>query len=613
MSARSTASSGLELARVELVEELARASPSAASTIGPVALAAATRHAGEALTRPGAPAVTYRELGRAVREIAGGLAALGLERGDRVSILAGTRPEWTLADVGALCAGAIVVPIYHTNSPQECAYVLAHAEVRAVVCENAAQAAKVAAVRDACPALEHVIVMEGDAKGAISLSDLRAYGATAPSEVCERRLAEVRGDDVATIVYTSGTTGPPKGCLITHRSLLATVRMYDQRLRLSAARPIVYLYLPLAHSLARVAQIVTIDAGGTLAFWGGDPQAIIGELAHVRPTHFPSVPRVFEKIHGGVLGTVAEQGPLRRAVFRRAVATGGAVRRHRRAGRAVGRADRLRHALGDRLVLARVRAVFGDRLVVGLTGAAPIGREILEFFDACGVEVLEGYGMSETCAAATLNAPGRAKLGSVGRPLPGTAVAIAADGEVLMRGPHVFAGYHRDPAATRQTIEDGWLRSGDLGEVDDEGFLTITGRKKDLIITSSGKNVAPENLETALRETRWIANAIVHGDRRPYLVALVTLDPDVAPRLAEDLGVPYDPAVMATDHRVRAVIQRDVDEVNGRFARIEQVKRFRILPRDLSQAEGELTPTLKLRRPVVTERYAAELAALYEG
>jgi long-chain acyl-CoA synthetase len=604
---------GPELAAVGVAQGEGRASPAAAATIGALALAAAGRHTGEALTRPGASPVTFPELGRAVREIAGGLAALGLESGDRVAILAGTRPEWTLADFGALCAGAIVVPIYHTNSPQECAYVLAHAEVRAVICEDAAQAAKVAAVRDACPTLEEVIVMEGGAEGAISLDDLRARGATVPPDVCEQRLAAVRADDVATIVYTSGTTGPPKGCLLTHRNLLATVRMYDQRLQLTGARPVVYLYLPLAHSLARVAQIVTIDAGGTLAFWGGDPQAIVGELAQVRPTHFPSVPRVFEKIHAGVLRTVTDQGSLRQAVFRRAVATGGAVRRRRRSGRAVGRADRLRHALGDRLALARVRALFGDRLVLGLTGAAPIGREILEFFDACGVEVLEGYGLTETCAAATLNAPGQARLGSVGPPLPGTGVAIAADGEVLMRGPHVFAGYHRDPDATGQTIENGWLRSGDLGVLDDEQFLTITGRKKDLIITSSGKNVSPESLESALRETRWIANAIVHGDRRPYLVALVTLDADVTPTLAEELGVPCDPAVMATDERVRAVIQRDVDEVNARFARIEQIKRFGILPRDLSQADGELTPTLKVKRPVVSERYAAELAALYEG
>jgi long-chain acyl-CoA synthetase len=510
-----------------------------------------------------------------------------------------------------MCAGAIVVPIYQTNSPEECAYVLRHAEVRAVVCEDAEQAAKVDAVRDACPALEHVVLMQGEAAGAVGLDAVRADGASASADLCERRLDAVRPDDVATIVYTSGTTGPPKGCLTTHANLLATVRMYDERLALRDAHPIVYLYLPLAHSLARVAQIVTIEAGGTIAFWGGDPKAIVGELAQVRPTHFPSVPRVFEKIHAGVVGAVEDQGALRRAIFRRALATGAAVRRSERTGRALGRADRVRHVAGDRLVLAKVRALFGDRLVLGLTGAAPIGREVLEFFDACGVQVLEGYGMTETCAAATLNAPGRAKLGTVGPPLTGSDVSLGDDGEVLMRGPHVFAGYHRDTDATNATMENGWLRSGDLGEIDEEGYLTITGRKKDLIITSSGKNISPENLESALRETRYIANAVVHGDRRPYLVALLTLDPDEAPKLAEELGVPPDPSSMATDERVRAAIQRDVDAVNARFARIEQIKRFAILPRDLSQADGELTPTMKIKRPVVTERYAPELAALY--
>jgi long-chain acyl-CoA synthetase len=581
--------------------------------VGAVALAAGARHSGDALTRRGSASVTYREFGRAVREIAGGLAAVGIERGDRVSILAGTRPEWTLADFGAMCAGAIVVPIYHTNSPEECAYILSHAEVRAVICEDAQQAAKVAAVRHACPALEHVILMEGEAPGTTGLDALRARGTSAPPDLCERRLHPMRGEDIATIVYTSGTTGPPKGCLTTHANLLATVGMYEDRLALAGTHPLVYLYLPLAHSLARVAQIVTIEAGGTLAFWSGDPRAIVTELAQIRPTHFPSVPRVFEKIHAGVMGAVEEQGALHRAIFRRALATRAAVRRTERAGRAVGRAEGLRHAVGDRLVLAKVRALFGDRLVLGLTGAAPIAREILEFFDACGVEVLEGYGMTETCAAATLNPPGRAKLGTVGPPLTGTGVALAADGEVLMRGPHVFAGYYRDPDATRTTVADGWLRSGDLGELDDRGFLTITGRKKDLIITAGGKNISPENIESTLRETRFISNAVVHGDRRPYLVALITLDPEEAPKLAEGLGVRPEIAAMATDERVRAAIQRNVDEVNARLARIEQIKRFAILPRDLSQADGELTPTLKIKRRVVTERYAAEFAALYDG
>jgi long-chain acyl-CoA synthetase len=417
--------------------------------------------------------------------------------------------------------------------------------------------------------------------------------------------------DPATIVYTSGTTGPPKGCVITHANLLSTAGMYEARLDLQGA--VIYLYLPLAHSLARVTQIVAIDVGGTLAFWSGDPKGIIDDLGRLRPTHFPSVPRVFEKVHTAVLSGVAEQGAVRQESFRRAVAIGARVQRKRRAGAPVGALDRLRHAAADRLVLSRVRRVFGDRLDVALTGAAPIGREILEFFDACGVLILEGYGMTETCAAATLNTPAELRLGSVGRPLPGTGVAIAPDGEVLMRGPHVFAGYHRNPEATAETVEDGWLRSGDLGSLDADGYLTITGRKKDLIITSSGKNISPDNLESALRETRWISNAVVYGDRRPYLVALLTLDPDELAALARELEIDGDHAALAADERVRELIAREVDAVNARVARIEQIKRFAILPADLTQAAGELTPTLKIKRPVVHERYAAQIDALYAG
>jgi long-chain acyl-CoA synthetase len=260
-----------------------------------------------------------------------------------------------------------------------------------------------------------------------------------------------------------------------------------------------------------------------------------------------------------------------------------------------------------------VRAVFGDRLTVGMTGAAPIGRDVLEFFDACGVLILEGYGMTETCAAATLNTPDALRLGSVGRPLPGTGIGLGEDGEILLRGPNVFAGYHDDAESTRETVRDGWVYTGDLGSIDADGYLTITGRKKDLIITSSGKNISPDNLESLLRETRWISNAVVYGDRRSYLVALVTLDPDEVPALAEQLGVPADPAAMAADERVRQVIQHDIDEVNARVARIEQVKRFAILSRDLTMADGELTPTLKVKRAVVNERYEAEIAALYAG
>jgi len=457
-------------------------------------------------------------------------------------------------------------------------------------------------------------VITFDGSGGMSLDDLRARGAALDPAEVDRAVAATGPGDVATIVYTSGTTGPPKGCLTTHGNCSATIAMYEQELEFEPGAPVViFLFLPLAHTLARMTQMVILDVGGTLAFWRGDPKLVLEDITDVRPTHLPSVPRVFEKIHTKALAGVEDGGRLRAAVFDWALRTGRRVRAKERSDRPVGALLRGRHRLADRLVLSKVRALFGGRLELALTGAAPIAEDVLEFFDACGVLVLEGYGMTETTAAATLNTPARFRLGTVGRPLPGTEIALAADGEILMRGPHVFAGYHRDAEATRATMtDDGWLRSGDLGAIDADGFVRVTGRKKELIITSSGKNITPSNIESALRESRWISQAVVYGDKRPYIVAIVTLDPEEAPALATRCGVAADLATMASEPRVRAEIQADVDEANSRFARIEQVKRFAILDHDLTQERGELTPTSKLKRNVVYERYGDVLAALYD-
>jgi long-chain acyl-CoA synthetase len=577
-----------------------------ARTLGEVALGAARRHSGVALRKPGSPDVGYAELGRAVREIAGGLAALGVEPGDRVGILGGTVPEWTLADFGALCSGATVVPVYHTNSPEECEYVLAHAGVKILILEDAKQAAKIAKVRANLPELERIVVMTGSAEDALTLAELRAQSA---ADVADERVAAVAPDDPATIVYTSGTTGPPKGCVLTHANLLSMAGAYTERLGLRE-RPYVYFqYLPLAHVLARMVAIVGIDTGGTLAFWSGDAKRIAEDIGEAAPTHVPTVPRLLEKIQTRALGQATG---VKGQIFTRALRTGERVARAQREGRSPALLDRARHVIGDRVALSKVRAVFGPNDAIVVTGAAPIGPEVIEFFHACGVIVLEGYGMTETCAAATLNTPSEWRVGSVGKALPGTEVSTAEDGEILMRGPHVFAGYHRNEEATAAVMrEGGWLASGDLGFVDGDGYVHITGRKKDLVITSSGKNISPELIESALRETPWISQAVVAGDRRSYLVALVTLDPDEAPRLAAEAGVPADPASMADDERVRAIVEKDIQAANQRFAAIEQVKRFKILPRDLSQADGELTPTLKVKRSVVYERYATAIDHLY--
>jgi long-chain acyl-CoA synthetase len=580
-----------------------------AATLPEVLMESLERHHGVAMRvrREGAvQETTFAELVTAAREIASGLIAHGIGPGDRIAILGNTRPEWTLADFGAIFAGATVVPVYHTNSPEECAYVLAHSGARILICEDAEQREKVESVRAQLPALEHVFTMVTTGRSP-SLDDLRAAGDT---QALPR--VELGPDDPATIVYTSGTTGPPKGCELSHANLLATMRMYEHQLR-DELRPgvVTFMFLPLAHSLARVVQLVTLDVGATLAFWRGDPKLLLDDIADARPNYLPSVPRVFEKIHAKALAAVEEASPVRRRAFELALATGRRARAAERRGETAGPILRAGLRAADRLVLSHVRDLFGGELRLGLTGAAPIGREVLEFFDACGVLILEGYGMTETCAAATLNTPGEFRFGTVGRPLPGSEVAIADDGEVLMRGPHVFAGYHRDSEATGDTFDGGWLCSGDLGEVDADGFVAITGRKKDLIITSSGKNVSPSNLETALRETRWISQAVVYGDNRPYLVALFTLDPDELPALAERAGVSPDPATMVDDPGVHAVLQEAVDEVNARFARIEQIKRFGLLDHDLSQAAGELTPTLKVKRATVNERYREQFERLY--
>jgi long-chain acyl-CoA synthetase len=476
-----------------------------------------------------------------------------------------------------------------------------------VLVEDEAQLEKIEAVRDRCPSLEHVVCFDG-AHGTLSLDGLAAAGEGMPADAVDAVRARVETGDIATIIYTSGTTGPPKGCVVTHGNLLAAMEMYERSFDLGAA-PVVFMFLPLAHSLARLVHLLILDVGGTMAFSSGDRERLLDEITEFRPTHFPAVPRVFEKIRIRALARAEERGRVTRALFGASVAIG------RRAAAAQGRPGpglRLAHRVADRLVLSKVRGLFGPDLRLALVGAAPMPVDVLEFFDACGVRIYEGFGMTETSAAATINTPAAWRFGTVGRPLPESEVDIAADGEILMRGPHVFGGYYRDEASTAETFDGGWLRSGDLGTLDDDGFLTVTGRKKDLIITSSGKNVSPSNLESALRESRWISQAVVYGDNRPYLVALLTLDADELPALAERLGVAPDPVALAADRDVIALLAGEVEAVNEHFARIERIKRFAILDHDLTQEAGELTPTMKVKRALVAERYHEHFEALYE-
>ena len=589
-----------------------------ARTLATLVLGAAARYSGAAMRYPqdgGWERTSYPQLGTDVRAVAKGLIGLGVAPGDRVAILSNTRAEWTLADFGAICAGAIVVPVYQTNSPEECQYVLDHSGAGVLFCEDEGQLTKLAEIRDTLPGLEHVLRFEGEGGGAMTLDELRAAGAEVSDADLDARVAAIGAGDVATIVYTSGTTGPPKGCMLTHGNLVADIDGIHERLKITPGDDVLYVFLPLAHVLTRIVQLFAIDAGGELAYWRRDPKKIVEDVQIIKPTHLPSVPRIFEKIHTAATAKADEAGGAKAKIFHWAVGVGREVARREDRGGHPGLVLKAKHALADKLVLHKIRDLFGGRVKLALSGAAPIDTEILEFFHAAGVWVLEGYGMTENCAVESLNTIAEHKFGTVGRPLPGCEVKIAEDGEVLMRGPNVFKGYYADEKATAETLtSDGWLHSGDLGELDAGGYLSITGRKKDLIITSSGKNISPSNIENALKLCRWISQAVVFGDRRPYLTALLTIDPDEAGALAEKVGASSkDPAALAQDPAVRAELQTAVDAANVKFARIEQVKKFTVLERDLSQEEEELTPTLKVKRNIVYARYAEEFTQLYDG
>ena len=550
--------------------------------------------------------VSYEQLDRTVRELALGLVGLGIEPGDRVSILSHTRPEWTYACFATFAAGAVVVSIYQTNSAEECHYVLHHSGSRAVFVEDAEQLAKVRAVEADLPELEFVIVIDpADADGsAISLDVLREQGRGRAGGELEARIDGVTPDADCLFLYTSGTTGPPKACELTHGNYRA-ITSAVQTLDVVREDDCVYLFLPLAHALALVVQFVVLDLGATLAYWEKDPQKIVSNLMELRPTFFPSVPRIFEKIH--TLATTA--GDARE--LEQATRVGVAVRQAQLRGEQVPADLRAAFERAEQALYVNVRNLFGGRLRQAVTGAAPIALGILEFFYACGVPVMEGYGLTETASVASVNTPDAFRLGSVGRPLPGVQERITDDdGEILIKGPNIFKGYYRDAQATRETLVDGWLHTGDLGRLDEDGFLHITGRQKDIIITAGGKNITPANLEDGLRHNRWISHAVVIGDGRPYLVALITLDPEETPAFASQHNLKPDEVHRSEPMRVE--IQTAVDEVNSHYGPVEQIKRFEILPNDFSQPTGELTPTMKVKRGSVQQKYAETIDAIYQ-
>jgi long-chain acyl-CoA synthetase len=534
--------------------------------------------------------IAWPEAGRRVDEIANGLLALGVGKGDAFAVMASTSLEWSLFDFALALIGAIGAPVYANSSAQDAAYVIGHSESVGVLVEDTEQLAKIDAARKELPELRHVLTFA-------DLAELEARGrahAAAHPEALDDAAAAVDEEDLFTYIYTSGTTGPPKGCMIRHRNYYEMATVVDKlEQRILGPEDTLLLYLPLAHNYGRLIHLQAIHVGYTLAFCR-DPLRVGEALTAVHPTAFPSVPRVYEKAHTAVAAGLADAHGAKRRIVDWALGIGREVSSRRQADQPIPRSLAMRHRIADRLVYSKVKERFGGRLRLASSGGAPLARDVIDLFAALDIPIYEGYGLTECTTACSTNRPDAFKFGTVGRPLPD-------DGELELRSPTVFAGYLKDPEATREVLrDDGWLRTGDIAEIDADGFITITDRKKDILVTSGGKNIAPQNIENDLKSSRYVSQAILLGDRRPYVAALLTLDQDELAKWRAEGGEDVD-----------ALVPGIVDEVNARRSRYEQIKRFEVLPRDFSAEEGEITPTLKLRRRVVQEHFAAAIERLY--
>jgi long-chain acyl-CoA synthetase len=537
--------------------------------------------------------VSWEEARQAVDELANGLLALGVGKGDAFGILARTTLEWVLFDFALGSIGAIGAGIYPSLPPKDCAYVLDHSDAVGVLVEDETQRAKIEAERENLPKLRQVLTFA-------DLDDLRARGrahAEANPDALEEARSSIGEDDLFTYIYTSGTTGPPKACMITHRNYYEMVGAVDDVPQFIGPDDVILLYLPLAHNFGRCLHLLAAYVGATVAFCP-DPMRVAEVASVVKPTVLPSVPRVFEKVHTAVQASFDEATGVKRRLIDWALGVGKRVSELQQRGEPVPATLAFQHRIADKLVYSKVKERLGGRLRLPISGGAPLAKEIAEFFHAIDILIIEGYGQTECTTASNVNMPTAFRFGTVGPSIPGIEVKTAGDGEILVRGPNVFAGYYKDEGATREVVDsEGWLHTGDIGHIED-GFLTITDRKKDIIITAGGKNVAPQNIENALKTSKYVSQALVIGDRRPFLTALITLDESETEKLDEGADV-------------RALIQEVVDVVNRDKASFEQVKRFTILPRDFSAELDEVTPTLKLKRKVCGEHFADEIDALY--
>jgi long-chain acyl-CoA synthetase len=564
-------------------------------------------------------AISSDELRTAVEEISMGLRALGIGKGDKVAILSENRPEWAMADLAVLCAGAADAPIYPTLTPAQVLYILDDSESRVAFASTAAQAAKVAEVRKHLEKLEHVVRFDpAPAPGTLSLDDLRAKGRealAADRDAVRRRAGEVDAEDLATLLYTSGTTGDPKGVMLTHANLLHNVLAAAKVFPMVGPEWTALSFLPLCHSFERTAgHNFMLYAGVTIAY-AESVEKVPENMLDVRPTIMCSVPRLYEKMYARVNEKVAADPPLRRRIFRWAIGVGREVFRHRVEGTRPGALLRLEFALADRLVFSKIKQRTGGRLRLFISGGAPLAREIAEFFGSAGMLVCEGYGLTETSPVITCNRPDHVKPGTVGIPLEGVEVKIAEDGEILTRGPHVMKGYYRKPEATAEAIDpDGWFHTGDIGLVDADGFLVITDRKKDIIVTSGGKNIAPQPIENRLKTNRFFTEVVMIGNRRNFAAALVVPNFDALEAWAHAKGIAaIDRQELVRRPEVAEHYMRLVDEMTPDLATFEKIRKITLLTRDLTQESGELTPTLKVKRRVVEEKYKPLIDRMYEG
>jgi long-chain acyl-CoA synthetase len=551
--------------------------------------------------------VTAGDFRAQVSALAKGLIAAGIEPGDRVALLSRTRYEWTLADYAIWAAGGVSVPVYETSSAEQVEWILGDSGARAVIAEQDSHVQAVDSVRDRLPSL-------GSLWRIAALDDVAAGGADVTDDQLRQHRVSRRASDLATIIYTSGTTGRPKGCELTHRNLLGAVRNAAH-----AALPELFempdastlLFMPLAHVFARVIEIGCLEAGAVLGHWENVGTVAEG-LREFRPTFLLAVPRVFEKVYNTAVQQ-ASASSAKSKIFTAAADTAIAYSRALDSGRP-GIGLQLRRVAFDQLVYGKLRAAVGGRVTYAVSGGAPLGERLGHFFRGVGITVLEGYGMTETSAAATVNKPSRNKIGTVGQPLPGVSARIAEDGELLLRGGVITIGYWQNPAATKEAIDsDGWLRTGDLGALDDEGFLRVTGRKKEIIVTAGGKNVAPAVLEDRLRAHPLISQVMVVGDNRPFIACLITLDSDALQFWKAQHNKPADAteADLATDPDLLAELQAAVDGANKAVSRAESIRKFRVLPMDFTTDNGYITPSLKVKRALVAKDFAADIEALY--